>query len=64
MKGEEKQELRSDDKYIPMLFRPWYVKMNTNRNMMYITDCHRGHVTCVSGLVMKQFVFQVVFYRY
>lgn len=56
--GEEKQNLCPDDNYIPMFFRPWYVKMDATGGMMYITDCHRSHVTCVSGTVMKKYVYK------
>ncbi|XP_045169258.2 tripartite motif-containing protein 2-like [Mercenaria mercenaria] len=58
MNGEEKQEICPDDSFIPMLFRPWYVKLDTTGEMMYVSDCHRSHVTCISGMVMKQFVYK------
>ncbi|XP_060558393.1 tripartite motif-containing protein 2-like [Ruditapes philippinarum] len=56
--GKEKQEIRPDDTFIPMLFRPWYVKLNSTGGLMYVTDCHRSHVTCISGMTMKQFVYK------
>lgn len=56
--GEEKQEINPEDNYHPMFFRPWYVKLDRSGAKMYISDCHRSHVTCISGTVMKQYVYK------
>ncbi|KAH3721524.1 tripartite motif-containing protein 2-like [Dreissena polymorpha] len=56
--GEEKQDLCPVDNYHPMFLRPWYVKLDPSGTYMYVSDCHRSHVTCISGTVLKQFVYQ------
>ncbi|KAL4222214.1 hypothetical protein ACF0H5_018252 [Mactra antiquata] len=55
--GVDKQEICPDDNFHPMFFRPWYVKLNKTGTFMYVSDCHRSHVTCISGTVMKQFQY-------
>ncbi|WAQ95140.1 TRI56-like protein [Mya arenaria] len=56
--GEEKHSLCPKDDYHPMFFRPWYVQMDTSGQNMYVSDTHRCHVTCITGTVLKQWVYK------
>ena len=57
--GEEKQDICPEENFYPMFFRPWYVKMDPSGNYSYVSDCHRGHVTCISGSILRRFVYKV-----
>lgn len=56
--GEETLDICPQDNYQPMFLRPWYVKGENTGHTMYVSDCHRSHVTSISGTIMKKFVFK------
>lgn len=56
--GKETHSLAPTDNFHPMFFRPWYIKMDERGANLYISDCNRSHVTCITGKTMKRFKYE------